>query len=76
MKRTAKLLQWVLGLFVALFVVLWVLGPTPVSLGPYVQNVTATAAEVCAFDEVACRVRVVLRSEATEPVVVVEAEAV
>ena len=49
MTNLSKMLRWAVGLFVVLFLALWASGPTPVSMGPYAQNVTSTSAEVCAF---------------------------
>lgn len=80
MKRIRKVLKWVVGLPLALFAVLFLVlsmaGPTPVSMGPYVQNVTAHSAEICAFDEFPCRVKVVLTTDGAEPAVVLETEPV
>ena len=71
-----KMLGWVVGSLLALFLVLWFLGQTPVSMGPYVQTVTASSAEVCAFDEVERCVRVILKSAGKEPVTIIEDEPV
>ena len=40
------------------FGVLWILGPAPVSIGPYIQNVSASSAEVCWFSERPVRISV------------------
>ena len=80
LKRIKKTWKWVVGfpvaLFFALFLVLWAIGPAPVSMGPYVQNVTVSSAEVCAFDEIACRLQVELTAPGVDRVVVTERSAV
>lgn len=52
MKLARRIVLVVLGFLLLTFVSLWIAGPTPVSLGPYVQNVTSTSADICWFDEV------------------------
>ncbi len=46
------------------FGVLWILGPAPVSIGPYMQNVSASSAEVCWFSERPVRISVEVTGEA------------
>jgi Calcineurin-like phosphoesterase len=52
MRRTRRLALLFLLPLLVVFLSMWAAGPTPVSMGPYVQNVTATSADICWFDEV------------------------
>ena len=69
MNTKRKLRRALLGcgiLLAVAFVALWLAGPEPVEMGPYVQNVTQTSADVCAFDESPTRVKVVVEGSEGE----------
>lgn len=57
-KRLWRGAIWVFLVLVICFAALWVAGPKPVEMGPYVQNVTANSAEICWFGETPRRIEV------------------
>lgn len=61
MRRFRRALLLLVAFAAIAFLGLWIAGPTPVSFGPYVQNVTTESAEICWFDEEPRRIQVVIR---------------
>ena len=63
MRRVRRVLLWFACVFLLVFAGLWVAGPEPVVMGPYVQHVTSGTADVCSYDELPTRVGVTLRGD-------------